>query len=101
MSFSSRHSELNQAEPRRHRNFGHIESRESVFGNRFAPFQWGTQRITKMSLRVETNGFEADSFFRNTTKVLHVFTVNGATQFFSVATLEKGLVFRATIEPDS
>ena len=39
--------------------------------------------------------------FRNTTKVFLVFTVNGATQFFSRQALEKRLVFRATIEPDS
>jgi hypothetical protein len=41
------------------------------------------------------------SFFRYVPKVFRVFTANGATPFFSTQALEKRLVFRATIEPDS
>ena len=47
------------------------------------------------------NPLRVGSFFRNIPKVFRVFTANGATPFFSLSALEKRLVFRATIEPDS
>ena len=42
-----------------------------------------------------------EHFSQSSTKLFRFFTEDGATKIFSITTLEKRWVFRATIEPDS